>query len=93
MRPWLWLAGYLLAINIAALILFAVDKTRARQHGRRIPERTLLLMAVLGGSAGALAGSRLYRHKTKKPKFRIGLPLLLLLQLLIFFLLLEWRII
>jgi len=91
MKLWLWPAIYLLAINLAAFILFAADKARARRHGRRIPERALLLPAALGGSIGALLAMRLYRHKTKKNKFRFGVPLLLLLQALIVFLLLDWR--
>ena len=93
MKPWLWPAIYVLAINLAAFILLAADKARARRHSRRIPERTLLLLAGLGGSIGALFAMRLYRHKTKKNKFRFGVPLLLLGQLLILFLLLDWRLV
>jgi len=89
MVHWLWLLSYLLAINILAFILFAVDKRKARHHGHRLPEKALLFPAFLGGSVGALLAMRLLRHKTKKPRFRWGLPLLLLAQLVLVFLLLD----
>ena len=57
---------YLAAINLAAFFLMWLDKRRARRKGaRRVRERTLLLSALLGGSVGAIAGMRLFRHKTK----------------------------
>ncbi len=72
---------YLLLINVCALLLMLADKTFAKKHTHRIPESTLLLSAVLGGSIGAIAGMYLFRHKTKHKKFTIGLPLILILQL------------
>ena len=72
---------YLLAINIVAFIAFGVDKYKAKRDKWRIPESTLLTMAVLGGSIGALAGMRFWRHKTMHDKFRIGIPVIIVLQI------------
>ena len=71
---------WVLAWTLIAFLLMGLDKWKARHERRRIPERTLFLAALLGGSAGALAGMYLFRHKTKHRAFTVGLPLLLLLQ-------------
>ena len=71
---------YLLLINIVSLAAFAVDKRRARQQAWRIPEATLLTLAILGGSAGAWLGMKLCHHKTRKRKFSLGVPLIFALQ-------------
>lgn len=71
---------YLLIINAAALLLMLQDKKNARTHRGRVPEAVLLTMAVLGGSLGATAGMLAFHHKTRKPLFSIGLPVLMLLQ-------------
>ena len=73
-------ALYLLAINIATFSAFGADKRRARRESWRIPEKTLFLLSLLGGSAGALLGMRIFHHKTRKWYFRFGIPLLLILQ-------------
>jgi len=72
---------YLLIINVVSLLLMLADKFFAKKHARRIPESTLMLAAVVGGSMGAIAGMYLFRHKTRHKKFTIGLPLILVLQL------------
>lgn len=78
---------YLLEINVVALLLSAIDKACARKAIWRVSEVTLLLSAVLGGSAGLLLGMLLFRHKTKHKRFCIGVPLILLGQLvLVYFL-------
>ena len=74
---------YLLTINALGFWIMLDDKQRARKKRWRIPEATLLTVAILGGSAGCLLGMRLCRHKTRKPKFSVGLPVILLLQLLL----------
>ena len=74
------LIPYLLIINAAALLLMLQDKKIARTHRGRVPEAVLLATAVLGGSLGATVGMLVFRHKTRKPVFSIGLPVLLLLQ-------------
>lgn len=74
---------YLVIINAAALLLMLADKRRARKNLWRIPERTLLLCAALGGSLGSLAGMYLFRHKTLHPKFTIGVPLILAAQVIL----------
>ena len=66
---------YLLAINLITFILYGVDKRKARLHRWRIPEATLILFAWIGGAVGALFGMRVWHHKTKKIKFRILVPL------------------
>ncbi|WP_306424894.1 DUF1294 domain-containing protein [Sphingobium sp. Z007] len=75
----LLLTAWLLA-NLIAFSLFGMDKRRARRGLRRLPERTLLLWAMAGGSAGALAGRRLFRHKTRKQPFSTLLWLIVAAQ-------------
>lgn len=72
---------WLLSVNAAAFILFGADKRRARLKRWRIPERTLFLLPLLGGSLGAVLGMRVFRHKTRHRRFRYGLPALLAAQL------------
>lgn len=71
---------YIAFVNIAAFLLYGVDKKRARKRQWRISEKTLLGVAAMGGSLGALLGMYCFRHKTKHWRFRILLPLFLLLH-------------
>ena len=72
---------YLLAVNVVAFAAFGIDKYKAKRGLWRISEATLLLLAVAGGSLGALLGMRIWRHKTQHAKFRYGLPLIILAQI------------
>jgi len=83
------MAVYLVILNALGLVLMFLDKQFARKKKRRIPESTLLLCALIGGSLGSLLGMLLFRHKTKHKRFRYGLPLILLFHILfyIFFML------
>lgn len=78
---------YLELINLASFVLYGVDKRRARRGRWRIPESALILIAVIGGSVGALGGMYLFRHKTRKPRFSVGVPVILGMQILFFLLL------
>lgn len=73
---------YLILINAAAFLLMLADKQKAKRGAWRIPEATLMGVAALGGSIGALAGMYAFHHKTKHPKFTIGIPLILAAQLI-----------
>ena len=73
----------LVAVNLIAFALFGIDKYKARHDLWRIPEKTLFLFALLGGSVGAFLGMKFFRHKTKHKRFSIGLPLIFMLQLLL----------
>ena len=75
------LAVYLLAVNLAAFVLYGADKRRAKQGTWRIPEKTLFLLPLLGGSIGALLGMRVFHHKTKHWYFVWGIPAILLAQI------------
>ncbi len=75
------LLAVLLLVNVLAFALYGIDKLKAKKGAWRIPESTLLLVAFLGGSLGALLGMELFRHKTKHAKFRILVPLFLLLHI------------
>lgn len=66
---------YLAAVNLAAFIMFGADKRRAERKMRRLPEGQLLMAALLGGSLGALLGMAVFRHKTRKPRFYVLVPL------------------
>ena len=72
---------YLAVVNIAAFMLMGIDKRRAKRGAWRIPERTLFLPAILGGSLGAILGMQVFRHKTRHRQFTVGMPLILLVQL------------
>ena len=61
-----------------------LDKHKAKMGNRRIPENTLFAFAFLGGVVGTIAGMYIFHHKTKKPLFKIGMPLILIIELLIF---------
>ena len=74
---------YLLIINALGLLIMLADKEKAKKHLWRIPESTLLTVAALGGSVGCYAGMRLFHHKTIKPKFSVGIPVIFAVQLLI----------
>ena len=71
---------YLLIINAAGFLLMLVDKYKARNNLWRIPEATLMTVAAVGGSLGSLLGMYCFRHKTKHPKFTVGVPFLLIVQ-------------
>lgn len=79
--PLFWIL--LAVINLITFILYGIDKQRARKKQWRIRESVLIGMAVIGGSIGALAGMAFFRHKTLKPVFRLGIPLILLVQVIL----------
>lgn len=72
---------YLIIINASGFFLMLADKQKARCGARRIPEATLMWIAILGGSIGSLLGMYLFRHKTRHLKFILGIPLILILQI------------
>ncbi len=74
--------GYLFLVNALAFLLMLADKRKAQKKLWRIPEATLMTTAAIGGSIGALAGMYTFRHKARKPKFYIGIPVILTLQIL-----------
>lgn len=80
--PHLIFIGYLLCISLLTFILFGVDKRRAVRKAWRIPESRLLLASLLGGSAGGLLGMYIFNHKTRHNKFTMGLPIILMLQIM-----------
>ena len=75
------LLKYLIIINIINFIMFGIDKAKAKKNKWRIPESTLLGLSFLGGALGALIGMRFFRHKTKKKKFTIGIPIFLFINI------------
>lgn len=75
------LVCYLLAINAVTFIVYGIDKYKAKKAKWRIPEATLLLLAVLGGSVGAWVGMKVWHHKTMHKKFKYGIPAILLIQI------------
>ena len=73
--------GCLLLVNVVTFIIYGIDKYKAIKEKWRIPEATLLLMAVFGGSIGAWLGMRVFHHKTTHRKFNIGVPTIIILQI------------
>ena len=76
---------YLLIVNAAGFFSMLLDKLYAKKKLWRIPEATLLTIALLGGSIGSLAGMYMVRHKTKRPKFTVGIPVILIGQIILGF--------
>lgn len=74
------ISGYLVAINVLTFLVYGLDKLKAKKGKWRIPEHALLLLAVVGGSIGALLGMKAWRHKTMHKKFRYGIPFIFALQ-------------
>jgi len=74
---------YILSVNLGGFIAFGIDKRRSARAKWRIPEATLMTLALMGGSIGCLLGMKIFRHKTLKPLFSIGIPVILLLQVII----------
>ena len=74
---------YLIAINVVTFFLYGIDKWKAKRSKWRIPEATLLGLAVIGGSIGAWLGMKVWHHKTQHKKFKYGLPLILLAQIVL----------
>ena len=80
---------YLLIVNALGFLLMLVDKRKAQKNLWRIPESTLLLIAAIGGSIGSLAGMYKFRHKTKHWQFVIGMPAILIAQIVLVYLLMR----
>ncbi len=74
---------YLTSINVATFITYGIDKMKAKRSKWRIREASLLLLAVLGGSIGALLGMKVWHHKTMHKKFKYGVPAILIVQMAI----------
>ena len=72
---------YLAAVNLVTFLVYGIDKLRAKRGAWRISEKTLFLLPILGGSVGAIAGMKVFHHKTKHWYFKYGLPLILILQI------------
>ena len=77
------ITAWLLVINVVSFAMFGIDKWKAKHRKYRIPEAWLMLSAVLGGSVGAVCGMDFFRHKTLHKKFKLGLPLILAVQVLL----------
>uniref|UniRef100_UPI0040569712 DUF1294 domain-containing protein n=1 Tax=Agathobacter sp. TaxID=2021311 RepID=UPI0040569712 len=71
---------YVILINLAGFLTMSLDKERAKRKAWRIPEKTLFMIALLGGSIGAWAGMYAFRHKTRHWYFKFGMPMILLVQ-------------
>ncbi len=74
---------YFIIINLVTFFVFGIDKRKAIKQKWRISEFTLIMLCVIGGSFGGLLGMKVFRHKTKHSKFYIGVPLIIIIQLII----------
>ncbi len=75
------LTGYITLVNLIGFLLMGIDKRKAIKHAFRIPEATLFIIAIIGGSLGSIAGMYLFRHKTRHWYFVYGMPAILILQI------------
>ena len=72
---------FILGINVITFMVYGIDKLKAKKGKWRIPEATLLLLAIVGGSIGAWTGMKVWHHKTLHKKFKYGIPLILIVQI------------
>lgn len=77
---------YIIVINLIAFFAMFLDKRKAKYGRWRIPEQTLLILALIGGSIGGIIGMYTFRHKTQKLRFSVGFPVILILQIILIFL-------
>ena len=87
-NPWALPVCYLLAVNLITFLVFGLDKWKAKRKikndaVRRVPEKTLFLLAAIGGSVGALLGMKAFHHKTLHKSFRFGIPAILIAQVVL----------
>lgn len=80
MQWWKILLIYLLIVNVIGFFIMGIDKLKAKKQAWRVPEKTLFLFALIGGSIGTNLGMYAFRHKTKHWYFVIGMPLILIVQ-------------
>lgn len=78
-----YIAIYLIVINLTGFIAMAIDKRRAKKGEWRIKEYTLMMITLLGGGIGTITGMYTFRHKTKKMKFVIGFPIILIIEIFV----------
>ena len=74
---------YTFIINVIGFLAMFVDKSKAKRGSWRIPEKTLITIALIGGSIGGIIGMYVFRHKTQKPRFAIGFPVIFVLQIVL----------
>lgn len=74
---------YLLCVNLISFLAMFIDKQKAKKGSWRIKKSTLLILALIGGSIGGIAGMYIFHHKTKKARFYIGMPAMLVLQIML----------
>ena len=79
----IYILYYLIVINVIAFFIYGIDKLKAKKVKWRIPESTLLLLAIIGGSIGAWFGIKVWHHKTLHKKFKCGIPLIVIVQIAI----------
>jgi len=78
-----WILIYFLVMNLMGFLLMWIDKKKAEKSRWRISEKTLIVTTILGGSIGTNIGMKVFRHKTKKPRFYIGFPVILISQIVL----------
>ena len=83
------LLEYLIAVNLIGFALMGIDNYKAKKRAFRIPEATLFIVAIIGGSIGSIIGMYAFRHKTRHWYFVYGMPAILILQILLIALLLH----
>lgn len=83
------LLGYFIIMNLIGFALMGIDKYRAKKRSFRIPEATLFIVAIIGGSIGSIIGMYAFRHKTRHWYFVYGMPFILILQIIFFIFLLN----
>lgn len=81
------IAGYVILLNLLEFALMGIDKWKAKSYAWRIPESTLFIVAIIGGSIGAIIGMRVFHHKTRHRYFTYGMPAILIIQLLLLYIL------
>ena len=80
---WKYVLIYILVINVIGFLAMGIDKLKAKKDWWRIPEGTLMMLCLLGGGIGTICGMYKFRHKTKKLKFTVGMPTILILEIAI----------